>query len=163
MALPRVLVTLTEQGMMLFEPGRLPYHIQTRADEVFDVSGAGDTAIAVFTDALAGGRPLPPKPPKSPTTPAASSSANSGRPASARTGQASFWPTHASPRDVAYIITAMIAVVFWVLLWSLTRIRWYLENDAAETEDLSSGSASSLHSCPDGLRIGHVARVCLAA
>jgi D-beta-D-heptose 7-phosphate kinase/D-beta-D-heptose 1-phosphate adenosyltransferase len=56
-----VLITLSEQGMMLFqrgaEPGRhpLPYHIPTRAQEVFDVSGAGDTAIAVFTAALAGG------------------------------------------------------------------------------------------------------------
>lgn len=50
-----VLVTLSEQGMMLFQPGSEPYHIPTRAVEVFDVSGAGDTAIAVFTAALAGG------------------------------------------------------------------------------------------------------------
>jgi D-beta-D-heptose 7-phosphate kinase/D-beta-D-heptose 1-phosphate adenosyltransferase len=50
-----VLVTLSEQGMMLFEPDRPPYHIPTRAQEVFDVSGAGDTAIALFTAALAGG------------------------------------------------------------------------------------------------------------
>jgi D-beta-D-heptose 7-phosphate kinase/D-beta-D-heptose 1-phosphate adenosyltransferase len=41
--------------MMLFEPGRAPFHIPTRAQEVFDVSGAGDTAIALFTAALAGG------------------------------------------------------------------------------------------------------------
>ena len=32
-----------------------PYHIPTRAKEVFDVSGAGDTAIAVFTLGLAAG------------------------------------------------------------------------------------------------------------
>jgi len=50
-----VLVTLSEQGMMLFEAGAEPYHIPTRAVEVFDVSGAGDTAIAAFTTALAGG------------------------------------------------------------------------------------------------------------
>jgi D-beta-D-heptose 7-phosphate kinase/D-beta-D-heptose 1-phosphate adenosyltransferase len=50
-----VLVTLSEQGMMLFQPGQTPYHIPTRAQEVFDVSGAGDTSIAVFTAALAGG------------------------------------------------------------------------------------------------------------
>jgi D-beta-D-heptose 7-phosphate kinase/D-beta-D-heptose 1-phosphate adenosyltransferase len=50
-----VLVTLSEQGMMLFERGAQPWHIPTRAVEVFDVSGAGDTAIAVFTAALAGG------------------------------------------------------------------------------------------------------------
>jgi rfaE bifunctional protein kinase chain/domain len=50
-----VLVTLSEQGMMLFQPGQPPYHIPTVAVEVFDVSGAGDTAIAAFTAALAGG------------------------------------------------------------------------------------------------------------
>jgi rfaE bifunctional protein kinase chain/domain len=50
-----VLVTLSEQGMILFDPGREPYHIPTRAQEVIDVSGAGDTAIAVLTAALAGG------------------------------------------------------------------------------------------------------------
>ncbi len=50
-----VLVTLSEQGMMLFQPQSEPYHIPTRAQEVFDVSGAGDTSIAVFTAALAGG------------------------------------------------------------------------------------------------------------
>jgi D-beta-D-heptose 7-phosphate kinase/D-beta-D-heptose 1-phosphate adenosyltransferase len=50
-----VLVTLSEQGMILFDPGRDPYHIPTRAQEVIDVSGAGDTAIAVLTSALAGG------------------------------------------------------------------------------------------------------------
>ncbi len=50
-----VLVTLSEHGMMLFQPDHPPYHIPTRAQEVFDVSGAGDTAIAVFTAALAGG------------------------------------------------------------------------------------------------------------
>lgn len=47
-----LLVTLGEQGMMLFERGKLPYHIPTKARQVFDVSGAGDTAIALFTMAL---------------------------------------------------------------------------------------------------------------
>ena len=50
-----VLVTLGEQGMMLFSRDADPYHIPTRAKEVFDVSGAGDTAIAVFTLALCAG------------------------------------------------------------------------------------------------------------
>jgi D-beta-D-heptose 7-phosphate kinase/D-beta-D-heptose 1-phosphate adenosyltransferase len=50
-----VLITLSEQGMMLFQRGLPPYHIPTQAVEVFDVSGAGDTAIAAFTAALAGG------------------------------------------------------------------------------------------------------------
>jgi D-beta-D-heptose 7-phosphate kinase/D-beta-D-heptose 1-phosphate adenosyltransferase len=50
-----ILLTLGEEGMMLFEQGRPPYHTPTRAREVFDVSGAGDTAIAAFTVALASG------------------------------------------------------------------------------------------------------------
>jgi D-beta-D-heptose 7-phosphate kinase/D-beta-D-heptose 1-phosphate adenosyltransferase len=41
--------------MLLFESGADPYHIPTRAKEVFDVSGAGDTAIAVLTLALISG------------------------------------------------------------------------------------------------------------
>jgi D-glycero-beta-D-manno-heptose-7-phosphate kinase len=50
-----LLITLGEQGMMLFRPGQQPYHTPTRAKEVFDVSGAGDTAVALFTLALAAG------------------------------------------------------------------------------------------------------------
>ncbi len=53
-----VLVTLGEQGMMLFERDQTPHHIPTRAREVFDVSGAGDTAIALLTLALASGMDL---------------------------------------------------------------------------------------------------------
>lgn len=47
-----LLITLGEQGMMLFQRGRKPHHIPTKARQVFDVSGAGDTAIALFTLAL---------------------------------------------------------------------------------------------------------------
>jgi D-beta-D-heptose 7-phosphate kinase/D-beta-D-heptose 1-phosphate adenosyltransferase len=50
-----LLVTLGEQGMMLFAPGQAPHHIPTRAKEVFDVSGAGDTAIAALTLGLLAG------------------------------------------------------------------------------------------------------------
>lgn len=50
-----VLITLGEAGMLLLEQGQKPYHTPTRAQEVFDVSGAGDTAIAAFTLALAAG------------------------------------------------------------------------------------------------------------
>jgi D-glycero-beta-D-manno-heptose-7-phosphate kinase len=50
-----VQITLGEQGMLLFERGRKPHHIPTVAREVFDVSGAGDTAIALFTLALTAG------------------------------------------------------------------------------------------------------------
>lgn len=54
-AVEKVLVTLGEQGMMLFRRNAPPHHIPTRAREVYDVSGAGDTAIAFLTLALAAG------------------------------------------------------------------------------------------------------------
>ncbi len=47
-----LLITLGEQGMILFERDGSSHHIPTRARQVFDVSGAGDTAIALFTLAL---------------------------------------------------------------------------------------------------------------
>jgi D-beta-D-heptose 7-phosphate kinase/D-beta-D-heptose 1-phosphate adenosyltransferase len=47
-----LLITLGEQGMMLFQKGNQPHYIPTKARQVFDVSGAGDTAIAMFTLAL---------------------------------------------------------------------------------------------------------------
>jgi rfaE bifunctional protein kinase chain/domain len=48
-----VLVTLGEHGMMLFHGQEAPHYIPTKARQVFDVSGAGDTAIALFTLGLA--------------------------------------------------------------------------------------------------------------
>jgi len=53
--IPLLLVTLGEEGMLLFREGMPPYHSPTKAREVFDVSGAGDTAIALFTLALSAG------------------------------------------------------------------------------------------------------------
>ncbi len=50
-----LLVTRGEHGMSLFEKGKKPVHIPTVAKEVYDVTGAGDTVIAVFTLALAAG------------------------------------------------------------------------------------------------------------
>ncbi len=50
-----LLITLGEQGMLLCQRGQKPYHIPTVAQEVFDVSGAGDTVIATFTLAIAAG------------------------------------------------------------------------------------------------------------
>jgi rfaE bifunctional protein kinase chain/domain len=50
-----LLVTLGEQGMILFDQGNPPFHIPSHAREVYDLSGAGDTAIALFTLALASG------------------------------------------------------------------------------------------------------------
>ncbi|HEX4342439.1 MAG TPA: D-glycero-beta-D-manno-heptose-7-phosphate kinase [Verrucomicrobiae bacterium] len=50
-----LLVTLGELGMLLCQRGQKPFHIPTVAQEVFDVSGAGDTVIATFTLAIAAG------------------------------------------------------------------------------------------------------------
>ncbi len=50
-----VLITMGEQGMCLFSEGSPPLNIPARAREVYDVSGAGDTVIAVFTSALVAG------------------------------------------------------------------------------------------------------------
>jgi len=44
-----VLITLGENGMVLFHQDEAPHYIRTKARQVFDVSGAGDTAIALFT------------------------------------------------------------------------------------------------------------------
>ena len=48
-----LLITLGELGMLLCQRGQKPFHIPTVAQEVFDVSGAGDTVIASFTLAIA--------------------------------------------------------------------------------------------------------------
>ena len=50
-----LLITLGELGMLLCQHGQKPFHIPTVAQEVFDVSGAGDTVIASFTLAIAAG------------------------------------------------------------------------------------------------------------
>jgi rfaE bifunctional protein kinase chain/domain len=50
-----LLITLGELGMLLCQRDRPPFHIPTVAQEVFDVSGAGDTVIATFTLAIAAG------------------------------------------------------------------------------------------------------------
>lgn len=47
------LVTLGENGMAVFRKGRKMEQIPTVAQEVFDVSGAGDTVIASYTLSLA--------------------------------------------------------------------------------------------------------------
>lgn len=50
-----LLITLGDLGMLLCQRGQRPFHIPTVAQEVFDVSGAGDTVIASFTLAIAAG------------------------------------------------------------------------------------------------------------
>jgi len=54
-----LLITLGEQGMYLFEHNKDPFPIPTRAQEVFDVSGAGDTVISVFSLCLTAGANQP--------------------------------------------------------------------------------------------------------
>ena len=51
----RMLVTLGKDGMVLFEPDQKPFKIATRARQIFDVSGAGDTVVALLGLALAAG------------------------------------------------------------------------------------------------------------
>jgi D-glycero-beta-D-manno-heptose-7-phosphate kinase len=51
-----LLITRGKDGMALFEPGKKTAHIPIHgSDEIADVTGAGDTVIAVFTLALAAG------------------------------------------------------------------------------------------------------------
>lgn len=50
-----VLLTRSEQGMSLFRAGAEPMHARAEQRQVFDVSGAGDTVIAVVAAAVAAG------------------------------------------------------------------------------------------------------------
>jgi D-beta-D-heptose 7-phosphate kinase/D-beta-D-heptose 1-phosphate adenosyltransferase len=53
-----LLITRGEHGMSLLRRGVTPLHLPTKAIEVFDVTGAGDTVISVLAAALAAGCPL---------------------------------------------------------------------------------------------------------
>ena len=54
----KVLMTCGKDGMVLFENGKEPYRIKAEARQVFDVSGAGDTVLAVLGLGLASGGPF---------------------------------------------------------------------------------------------------------
>jgi D-beta-D-heptose 7-phosphate kinase/D-beta-D-heptose 1-phosphate adenosyltransferase len=54
-----LLVTRGEHGMSLLSRSGEPLHLATHAQEVYDVTGAGDTVIATLAGALAAGWPLP--------------------------------------------------------------------------------------------------------
>ncbi|MFU9135397.1 bifunctional D-glycero-beta-D-manno-heptose-7-phosphate kinase/D-glycero-beta-D-manno-heptose 1-phosphate adenylyltransferase HldE [Erwinia tasmaniensis] len=56
--LSALLVTRSENGMTLLQPGKTPFHLPTQAQEVYDVTGAGDTVIGVLAAALAAGNTL---------------------------------------------------------------------------------------------------------
>jgi D-beta-D-heptose 7-phosphate kinase/D-beta-D-heptose 1-phosphate adenosyltransferase len=56
--LDALLITRSEKGMTLLEQGQEPLHIPTKAREVFDVTGAGDTVVSVLASSLAAGQSL---------------------------------------------------------------------------------------------------------
>jgi D-beta-D-heptose 7-phosphate kinase / D-beta-D-heptose 1-phosphate adenosyltransferase len=53
--LEALLVTRSEHGMTLIREGLSPFHLPTQAQEVYDVTGAGDTVISVLASSLAAG------------------------------------------------------------------------------------------------------------
>ena len=57
--LDSILITRSENGMTLFARGHSTLHLPTRAQEVFDVTGAGDTVVATLASAIAAGADLP--------------------------------------------------------------------------------------------------------
>ena len=50
-----LLITRGEAGMTLLQQDRDPIHLPARAREVFDVTGAGDTVIALLAASIASG------------------------------------------------------------------------------------------------------------
>ncbi|MCW2257922.1 D-beta-D-heptose 7-phosphate kinase/D-beta-D-heptose 1-phosphate adenosyltransferase [Providencia alcalifaciens] len=56
--LTALLITRSEQGMSLIRRNEAPLHLPTEAQEVYDVTGAGDTVIGVLAASIASGRPL---------------------------------------------------------------------------------------------------------
>lgn len=57
--LEALLITRSEKGMTLFERDKEPVTFSAKAQDVFDVTGAGDTVIAMIATQLAKGTPLP--------------------------------------------------------------------------------------------------------
>ena len=57
LGLAALLITRSEKGMSLIQPDRT-LHIPTLSQEVFDVSGAGDTVVAALSLALAAGKDI---------------------------------------------------------------------------------------------------------
>ena len=56
--LEAVLVTRGDKGMTFLARGHPTLHLPTRAQEVFDVTGAGDTVVATLGAAMAAGMPM---------------------------------------------------------------------------------------------------------
>lgn len=57
--LEALLVTRSEKGMTLLQKGKQPVHLAATAQEVYDVTGAGDTVISVLAAAIAAGSDFP--------------------------------------------------------------------------------------------------------
>lgn len=57
-SLTALLITRSEQGMTLLQHNVEPLHMPTQAQEVYDVTGAGDTVIGVLASAIAAGASL---------------------------------------------------------------------------------------------------------
>jgi len=53
-----LLITCGKEGMVLLRPDKPPYWIKARAKQVFDVSGAGDTVVAMMGLGIASGLTL---------------------------------------------------------------------------------------------------------
>ena len=53
-----LLITLGKDGMLLVQKGFDPLHMPTRAREVYDVTGAGDTVISILAAGIASGQTL---------------------------------------------------------------------------------------------------------
>lgn len=58
LSLDALLITLSERGMLLVAADADPIHLPTHAQEVADVTGAGDTVLAVLAAAMAAGESL---------------------------------------------------------------------------------------------------------
>ena len=53
-----LLITRSERGMTLLQKNLKPVHIPTRAQDVYDVTGAGDTVISTLAAAIAAGEDM---------------------------------------------------------------------------------------------------------
>jgi len=59
LSLDALLVTRGREGMSLYQKGKSPYHLTAIARDVFDVTGAGDTVIAVLSSVIAATNDIP--------------------------------------------------------------------------------------------------------
>ena len=58
LATTAVVITRGEEGMSLYRPESPPWHVPAAVRQVYDVTGAGDTAVAVLALCCAAGAEL---------------------------------------------------------------------------------------------------------